>query len=79
MTELLFFASVGDIKRVERIVAMWNLKVADASLQRHWVRGARVFWSLPHDDARRQEPPVRDVAERPRGRDGERRDERRAR
>ena len=31
VTELLFFASVGDIKRVERIAAMWNLKVADAA------------------------------------------------
>lgn len=27
MTELLFFASVGDLRRCQRIVRLWNLKV----------------------------------------------------
>lgn len=29
ITELLFFASVGDMRRCQRIVRIWNLQVAD--------------------------------------------------
>jgi hypothetical protein len=31
ITELLFFASVGDMRRCQRIVRIWNLPVADPS------------------------------------------------
>jgi hypothetical protein len=31
ITELLFFASVGDMKRCERIARIWNLQVGDAA------------------------------------------------
>lgn len=31
ITELLFFASVGDVRRCQRIARIWNLKVADPS------------------------------------------------
>lgn len=31
ITELLFFASVGDVRRCQRIVRLWNLKISDPS------------------------------------------------
>ena len=40
VTELLFFASVGDLRRCQRIVRLWNLKVRRRPLfygQRPWI------------------------------------------